>query len=136
MLTLKSEQLLNKDELTSISSLYLDVVIFNNQELFKIIECKQTGYNHVCKIWFIEYPISVFSYPPEIILNIRYKLDIEKYLENRKNEEPQYLSTFYHFLHNSKIAYIDAPILKLRWKSTLVEDISFLDYHSNLAKIN
>ncbi len=84
-------------------------------------------------MWFIEYPISISNYPTEIILNIRYKLDIEEYLENRKNEEPQYLSTLFHFLHNSKINYINAPILKLRWKSTLAEDISFSDYHSNLA---
>jgi hypothetical protein len=110
--------------ISSISSLYLDVVIFNNLELFKIIEFNPLQISKLSK--YINW---LNIYHPEIILNTRYKLDIEESFKKTKDDEFKYIKPFILFLRNSKINYINAPILKLKWKSTLVKDIGFWDYH-------
>ena len=111
--------------ISSISTLYLDVVIFNNPELFKIIECNPLQISKLSK--YINYLNIYYS---EIILNIRYKLDLEESLEQIKDYDQEDITSFCVLLRNSKINYINAPVLKLKWDSTLVEDISFWDYHT------
>jgi hypothetical protein len=102
----------------------LDVVLFNNSEVFKVIDSKPIIFdwsNWYIKTWGTAYPVSIIQYPPEMTLNVRYKNQFEAYQDYMKDNPNG--TTLCILLNNATIHYIDTPYIPVICSSIIVEDV-------------
>lgn len=95
--------------LSSIKNNDIDVVIFNDPSIYKIIETKPILFdwsNDIIKKWGIIYPVYIIQYPTEMILNSKYKSQIDNYKQFIENNNPDG-TTLALLLKYSNIIYID-----------------------------
>lgn len=100
----------------------IEIAIRIDPTILKIVECspiefnwKNTNYINtelVPKNWGTKYPL--FSGPFALILNKKFKSQIEKYQKQIANEDPRG-TAFSIFLENAVITYIDVPIQTISW---------------------
>lgn len=104
----------------------IEFAIINDPSIFKVMDCKPIyfdwcnptyikdsfdKYRFIPKNWGIHYSISKES---KMILNSRFKPQIEAYIHLIKNEFPKETILYTMFI-NAGIEYIDAPEQKIRW---------------------
>jgi len=103
----------------------IEFAIINDPSTLKIIDCMpinfnwtNTNYNDnlqlIPKNWGTKYKISSASLPIKLILNSRFKQQIEDYQKQVLEEDP-YGTAFSVLLKNADISYFDAPIEKISW---------------------
>lgn len=105
----------------------IEFAILNNESILKIKKCLPIDYNWanstynnnmelIPKKWGTKYPISSQLLPIKLILNSRYKEQIESYKKQIAEEDPKG-SAFSILLENANIKYIDAPLENISWCS-------------------
>jgi hypothetical protein len=103
----------------------IEFAILNDPSVLKIIEClpikfnwNNTSYNSnmelVPKKWGSKYPISSLTDPIKMIINSRFKEQIENYQIQIKEQDPDG-TAFAVLLKNAEITYIDAHLDTIKW---------------------
>ena len=111
---------------SSIENKYaIELAIKNDPSILKIVECnpirhswKNSKYMNndptkelIPKCWGTVYPLTIKSSPLRMLLNSRYRTQIEGYIVK---EDPG-STALSLILENAKIDYFDAPLEKIKW---------------------
>jgi hypothetical protein len=103
----------------------IEFAILNDPSILKLVECAPIAFNWtnanynndmklVPKKWGNIYTISSLTKPIQMILNSRFKPQIEAYLAQVAEEDPDG-TAFSILLKNANITYIDAPLEEIKW---------------------
>jgi hypothetical protein len=103
----------------------IEIALINDTNVYKIIECEKlkndwrnSDYNDdgqiIPKNWGQQYPIFTKQFPAKLTINIRFKENLEKYVRDMKQEDPNG-TAFAVLLENAEITYINAPIQNIKW---------------------
>ena len=103
----------------------IEFAILNTTSILKIVECLPIEYNWINtnitsnmeiipKKWGAKYKISTYKKPITLILNSRFKQQIENYIKQISEEDPDG-TAFSLLLKNANITYIDAPLDYICW---------------------
>ncbi len=100
----------------------IEIAIRMDPTILKIVDCSPIQYNWknanyvntelVPKNWGSVYPL--FSGPFKLILNKRFKPQIDNYQTQIHEEDPRG-TAFSVFLENAELIYIDEPVQTIRW---------------------
>ena len=103
----------------------IELAILGSTDCLKIIACNPIQYNWgnskyvhdriEPKHWGILYPISAKHLPWKLILNSRYKSQIEEYTKSIASEDP-FGTSFSIVLENADITYFDSPLEEIQWR--------------------
>jgi hypothetical protein len=101
----------------------VEFAIMNDPRILNIVECKPLRYNWtnssynetlIPKNWGTTYPVSTIIKPVTIVLNSRFKEQIDAYIKY-VYEEDRGGTAFSLLLENANIIYFDAPLEEIRW---------------------
>jgi hypothetical protein len=103
----------------------IEFAIFNDPSILNLVDCTPIQFNWtnanyntnmklVPKMWGNIYTISSLTKPIQLILNIRFKPQIEAYQEQIAEEDPEG-TAFSILLKNANIQYVDAPLEEIKW---------------------
>ena len=107
---------------TSINSkLTVEVALINNLSMYSVLESNyhiqdwhNVIYSNTLKHWGTLYPISVIQIPAILIIDKRYKSQIEIFLKINQKEDKDG-TVFQILLHNAKIMYTEKPHSTIHW---------------------
>jgi hypothetical protein len=90
----------------------VEIALINNPSYFTVLSSERPKYD--CrKDWFkknFRFPIYTQKFPLKLYINIKFREEIEKYLEH------EHYFPFQIVLENAHIEYFDKPIKKIMWK--------------------
>jgi hypothetical protein len=103
----------------------IEFAILNDPSILNLVDCTPIQFNWtnanyntnmklVPKKWGNIYTISSLTKPIQLILNIRFKPQIEAYQEQIAEEDPEG-TAFSILLKNANIQYVDAPLEEIKW---------------------
>jgi hypothetical protein len=112
--------------LTSINNkTAIEVALLNNNNLYKLLKSNKLNENWVnsnyvnnkliSKNWGINYPICTLKKPCTLIVNERYKKELEDYQKIEINSTLVFNNVFQIILHNAEILYIKGNYENFNW---------------------
>ena len=114
---------------SSIENKYaIELAIINDPSILKIVECNPIQHNWknskymnndptkelIPKYWGTVYPLTIQHSPLRMLLNSRYRTQIEDYKKYITKEDPG-STALSLVLENAEIDYFDAPLEQIKW---------------------